>query len=66
MLVNIINISGVFFLGAIASLIGAVFSFIFIPKTKDKSMYELETMFVTKSKIEMINIASLVQKTIKT
>ena len=29
-------------------------------------MYELETMFVTKSKIEMINIASLVQKTIKT
>ena len=34
------------FLAATTSLVGAVFTFFFIPKTKDKSMYELEMLFV--------------------
>ena len=36
------------FLAATTSLVGAVFTFFFIPKTKDKSMYELEMLFVRK------------------
>ena len=42
------GMSGVMFLAATTSLIGAVFSFFFIPRTKDKSMYELELLFVKK------------------
>ena len=37
--------SGVFFMSGIFSVIGAVFTLVFIPRTKDKSMYELEILF---------------------
>ena len=37
--------SGVFFMSGIFSFIGAVFTLVFIPRTKDKSMYELEILF---------------------
>ena len=40
--------SGVMFLSAASSLVGAVFSFLCIPRTKDKSLYELELLFVKK------------------
>ena len=40
--------SGVMFLSAATSLVGAVFSFLCIPRTKDKSLYELELLFVKK------------------
>ena len=39
---------GLFFLAAVASFVGAVFNFIWIPITKDKSMLELETLFASK------------------
>ena len=37
--------SGLFFICAIACAFGALFTFMFIPRTKDKSMYELEILF---------------------
>ena len=37
--------SGLFFICAIACAFGALFTFMFIPRTKDKSMYELEMLF---------------------
>ena len=39
---------GLFFLAAGASFGGAVFTFFWIPLTKDKSMYELEMLFAPK------------------
>ena len=39
---------GLFFLAAVASFAGAVFTFFWIPITKDKSMYELEMLFAPK------------------
>ena len=36
------------FLCASTSLVGVVFTFFCIPRTKDKSMYELELLFVKK------------------
>ena len=36
------------FLCASTSLVGVVFTFFCIPRTKDKSMYELEMLFVKK------------------
>ena len=45
-----VGVSGVMFLAAAISLIGAVFSFFCIPRTKNKSMYELELLFVKKTK----------------
>ena len=39
---------GLFFLAAVASVAGAVFTFFWIPITKDKSMLELETLFASK------------------
>ena len=39
---------GLFFLAAGASFAAAVFTFIWIPITKDKSMLELETLFASK------------------
>ena len=51
MLVSSLGISGVFFISAVTSVLGAVFTFFFIPKTKDKSMYELELLFTKTDKI---------------
>ena len=39
---------GLFFLAGVASFAGAVFTYIWIPITKDKSMLELETLFASK------------------
>ena len=51
MLVSSLGISGVFFISAITSVLGALFTFFFIPRTKDKSMYELEMLFTKTDKI---------------
>ena len=40
-----LGMSGVFFMSSIFSVIGALFTLVFIPRTKDKSMYELEILF---------------------
>ena len=45
MLVSSLGISGVFFISAITSVAGAVFTLLLIPRTKNKSMYELEMLF---------------------
>ena len=37
-----------FFISAITSVAGAVFTLLLIPRTKNKSMYELEMLFVKK------------------
>ena len=39
---------GLFILATVISVAGAVFTFIWIPTTKDKSMFELETLFASK------------------
>ena len=43
--------SGVFFMSSIFSVIGALFTLVFIPRTKDKSMYELEILFSKTQKL---------------
>ena len=40
-----LGMSGVFFMSGIFSVIGALFTLVFIPRTKDKSMYQLEILF---------------------
>ena len=42
------GLGGVFFNASLMSVFGVVFSYFFIPETKDKSIYELETMFMKK------------------
>ena len=39
---------GLFILATVISVTGAVFTFFWIPITKDKSMYELEMLFAPK------------------
>ena len=39
---------GLFILATVISVAGAVFTFFWIPITKDKSMYELEMLFAPK------------------
>ena len=51
MLVSSLGISGVFFISAITSVAGAVFTFLLIPRTKNKSMYELEMLFAKSNTI---------------
>ena len=46
------------FLAATTSLVGAVFTFFCIPRTKDKSMYELEMLFVKKKGVNEGNMIS--------
>ena len=48
MLVSSLGISGVFFISAVTSVLGALFTLFLIPRTKNKSMYELEMLFVKK------------------
>ena len=43
---------GLFFLAAVASAGGAVFTCFLIPITKDKSMFELETLFAPKQRVD--------------
>ena len=49
---QIIGQGGVFFISTGVCLAGAVFSILFIPKTKNKTISELETLFVKKSKYQ--------------
>ena len=50
-LVPILGMKGLFFMSAAASVAGAVFSFLWIPVTKDKSMLELEMLFAPKQSV---------------
>ena len=55
MLVSSLGISGVFFISAVTSVLGALFTLFLIPRTKNKSMYELEMLF-TKSEKNQKNL----------
>ena len=52
MLVSSLGISGVFFISAVTSVLGTLFTFLLIPKTKDKSMSELEMLFTKSEPIQ--------------
>ena len=52
MLVSSLGISGVFFISAGTSVLGTLFTFLLIPKTKDKSMSELEMLFTKSEPIQ--------------
>ena len=43
---EIVDLSGIFFIASIFSILGAVFSLVFIPETRNKSISELENLFV--------------------
>ena len=51
-LLDLFGIGGVMFLCSTMSILGALFSYFFIPPTRNKSIYELERMFIGSSKIE--------------
>ena len=51
--VTMLGMSGVFFAAAVASAVGAIVSLICIPRTRNKSLYELETMFQERKKEEV-------------
>ena len=59
MLIDNLEMSGVFFLAAAVSVVGAIVSFIFIPRTKDKSLHELESLFSPKRKFDNNDIRLL-------
>ena len=42
---EMMDLSGVFFIASIASILGACFSFLAIPETRNKSVSELENLF---------------------
>ena len=42
---EIMDLSGVFFIASIASILGALFSFFAIPETRNKSISQLENLF---------------------
>ena len=52
------GISGVFFISAVTSVLGALFTLLLIPRTKDKSMCELEMLF-TKSEKNLKNLKEM-------
>ena len=58
MLVSSLGISGVFFISAVTSVLGALFTLFLIPRTKNKSMYELEMLF-TKSEKNQKNLKEI-------
>ena len=47
-MIEMLGVGGVFFFATTMSLIGVIFSFSIIPKTKNKSLYELEMLFADK------------------
>ena len=51
-LLDLFGIGGVMLICATMSILGALFSYFFIPQTRNKSIYELERMFIGSSKIE--------------
>ena len=51
-MIEMIGVGGVFFFATTVSLAGVIFSFLIIPRTKNKSLYELEMLFANeKSKV---------------
>ena len=44
-MIEMIGVGGVFFFATTVSLAGVIFSYLIIPKTKNKSLYELEVLF---------------------
>ena len=40
-----VGFGGIFFMATTASLVGVIFSFLIVPRTKNKSLYELEMLF---------------------
>ena len=52
MLASLLEMKGLFFMSAAISVAGAVFSFLWIPVTKDKSMLELEMLFAPKKDLK--------------
>ena len=51
-LLDMFGIGGGLFICATMSILGAMFSYLFIPPTRNKSIYELETMFIGSSKLD--------------
>ena len=58
MLVSSLGICGVFFISAVTSVLGALFTLLLIPRTKAKSMCELEMLF-TKSEKNLKNLKEM-------
>ena len=51
-MIEMLGVGGVFFFATTVSLFGVIFSFLIIPRTKNKSLYELEMLFANeKSKV---------------
>ena len=51
-MIKMLGVGGVFFFATTVSLAGVIFSFLIIPRTKNKSLYELEMLFANeKSKV---------------
>ena len=44
-LMEVMDLSGIFFIASIFSILGVMFSCIFIPETRNKSISELENLF---------------------
>ena len=51
-LLDLFGIGGVMLICSTMSILGALFAYFFIPPTRNKSIYELERMFIGSSKIE--------------
>ena len=67
MLASLLEMKGLFFMSAAISVAGAVFSFLWIPVTKDKSMLELEMLFAPKKKdLDLFDEESILETEKKT
>ena len=44
-IIEMLGVAGIFFFATTVSLAGVIFSFLIIPKTKNKSLYQLEVLF---------------------
>jgi len=49
-LMEVLDLSGIFFIASIFSIMGAVFSLVFIPETRNKSISQLENLFLREDK----------------
>ena len=58
-LLEYLGMSGIFFIPCATSILGAVFAFLMIPETRNKSIYELELLF--QKKVENNNKVSQVK-----
>ena len=46
------DLSGIFFMATVCSILGAVFSYLFIPETRNKSISELQNLFQQKHNVK--------------